>query len=185
MTAAEQKDIGETFNKEHKRLLGFIRKRIPVALDAEDILQDVFYQLTVGFNDIRSFGNVTAWLYRVASNKIADRYRKKKPDNFSFMETSGMDEEAALTLQDILPSLDGTPDEEMFREMIWERINEVLDIMPPEQREVFILHEFEDRSFKEISRMTGAGINTLLSRKRYAVLFLRDKLKDIYVTLKQ
>ncbi len=180
MTAAERKDIGETFKKEHKRLLGFIRKRVPVSFDAEDILQDVFYQLTIGFNDIRSVRNITAWLYRVALNRITDLYRKKKPSSFSYLDSAGMDEETPLMLQDILPSLDGTPEDEMMRDLIWESINEALDEMPDSQREVFLLHEFEDKSFKEIAEITGEVVNTLISRKRYAVLYLREKLKELY-----
>ncbi len=180
MTAAERKDIGDTFNKEHERLLGFIRKRVPVSFDAEDILQDVFYQLTIGFNDIRSVRNITAWLYRVALNRITDLYRKKKPSSFSYLDSAGMDEEMPLMLQDILPSLDGTPEDEMMRDLIWESINEALGEMPDSQREVFILHEFEDKSFKEIAEMTGEVVNTLISRKRYAVLYLREKLKELY-----
>jgi RNA polymerase sigma factor (sigma-70 family) len=183
MTPTQRKDISETFSKERSRLLGFIRKRIPVSLDAEDILQDVFYQLTVGFNDIRSLGNVTAWLYRVASNRITDAYRKKRPDNFSDHMSSGKDEDDPLMLQDIIPSMEESPDNEMLRELIMDRIDSALDEMPPEQRDVFIFHEFEEKTFKEISEMTGTGINTLLSRKRYAVLFLREKLKDIYESL--
>ena len=183
MTPAERKDIGETYLKEHRRLLGFIKKRIPVSLDAEDILQDVFYQLTVGFNDIRSVRNITAWLYTVALNRITDLYRKKKPQNFSFNETSGKDDEGPLMLQDILPSLDSSPEDEILRDLIWERINEALEEMPPEQRDVFIMHEFEDRSFRDISEISGTGVNTLLSRKRYAILYLREKLKDIYSLL--
>ncbi len=181
MTAADRKDIGDAFRKEHKRLLGYVRKRIPVSLDAEDIVQDVFYQLTLGFNDIRSVRSITAWLYRVASNRITDLYRKKKPVSFSYSDNAANDEEAPLMLQEVLPSLDGTPEDEMLRELIWERINDALDELPPLQRDVFILHEFEDKSFREISEMTGEGVNTLLSRKRYAVLFMRERLKDLYV----
>ncbi len=109
MTAAEQKDIGDAFEREHNRLLGFIRKRIPVSLDAEDILQDVFYQLTAGFNDIRSVGSITAWLYRTATNRITDFYRKKKPVNLGYRDPAGMDDELPVMLEDVLPSARWNP----------------------------------------------------------------------------
>ena len=180
MTAQEKQHITETFNKEQGKLLGWIRKRVPDSYEAEDILQDVFYQLTVGFRDIRTIENLTSWLYRVAGNKIIDRFRKKKPDNFSYYDYSGIDDDQPLTLEEILPSLDESPEKEELRELVWEEIQEGLNEMPPEQAQVFILHEFEEKSFREISAMTGLSVNTLLSRKRYAVLFLRNKLTSLY-----
>lgn len=183
MTSQEKKHITDTFNQEQGKLLGWIRKRVPDSYEAEDILQDVFYQLTVGFRDIRALENLSAWLYRVAGNKIVDSFRKKKPDNFSYMEKAADDEDQPLTLADILPSAGETPEEEELRELIWEEIQTGLKEMPEEQAEVFILHEFEEKSFKEISALTGLTVNTLLSRKRYAVLFLRQKLKSLYKLL--
>lgn len=183
MTSQEKKHITDTFNQEQGKLLGWIRKRVPNSYEAEDILQDVFYQLTVGFRDIRALENLSSWLYRVAGNKIIDRFRKKKPDNFSYMEKSVDDDDQPLTLAEILPAVNETPEEGELRELIWEEIQTGLNEMPNEQAEVFILHEFEDRSFKEISVLTGLSINTLLSRKRYAVLFLREKLKSLYKLL--
>jgi len=178
MTLSEQKQIGDTFSKEQHRLLGFIKRRVSNNYEAEDILQDVFYQLTVGFSELRTLENITSWLYKVAGNKIIDRFRKKKPDNFSAMNSTG--EESLLNLEDILPSIENNPEEDLFQELIWEEIQKALDEMPKEQKEVFVKHEFEDISFKEMSALTGETVNTLLSRKRYAILFLREKLKPLY-----
>ena len=178
MTSSEQKHIGNTFSEEKDRLLGFISKRVSNNYEAEDILQDVFYQLTVGFADLRAIGNITSWLYKVAGNKIIDRFRKKKPDNFSQLN-AGKGEEA-LNLEDVLPSMTNSPDDELFRELIWEEIQNALDEMPEEQERVFIMHEFEGMSFKKMSELTGQSINTFLSRKRYAIQFLREKLKPLY-----
>lgn len=180
MTSQEKKHISDTFNREKGRLLGWIRKRVPDSYEAEDILQDVFYQLTIGFREIRAIENLTGWLYRVAGNKIVDRFRKKKPDNFSYIEKANGDEDQPLSLAEILPAVQETHEEEELRELIWEEIQTGLKEMPEDQAEVFILHEFEEKSFKEISAFTGLSVNTLLSRKRYAVLFLREKLKPLY-----
>lgn len=186
MTSQEKKHISEAFEREHSRLLGYIRKRIPDSYEAEDILQDVFYQLTVGFRDIRTIENLKAWIYKVTGNKIIDRFRKKKPENFSRSGINGFDtEEEVPGLLDIIPSGESSPDDEMFRDLIWEKIQEGLDEMPEEQALVFSLHEFEEKSFREISEITGETVNTLLSRKRYAVLFLRKKLESLYNLLNQ
>jgi len=183
MTSQEKQHISDTFNREQGKLLGFIRRRVPDSYEAEDILQDVFYQLTVGFREIRAIENLTSWLYRVAGNKIIDRFRKKKPDNFSYYEYSGIADEEPITLSELLPDIHKSPEEEELRELIWEEIQLALKEMPEEQAEVFVLHEFEDKNFKEISAATGLSVNTLLSRKRYAVLFLREKLKPLYKLL--
>ncbi|MCF8381722.1 MAG: sigma-70 family RNA polymerase sigma factor [Bacteroidales bacterium] len=178
MTSSERKQIGDAFSKEKQGLLGFIKKRVTNHYEAEDILQDVFYQLTVGFSDLRSMENISSWLYRVAGNRIIDKFRKKRPESFSRLNSAEKGE--IPKLEDILPSLENSPDEELFREMIWEEIQRALDEMPAEQEKVFIMHEFEDLSFKEMSVLTGDSVNTLLSRKRYAILFLREKLKPLY-----
>ena len=181
MTLSEQEQIGNTFSKEQDRLLGFINRRVPNNYEAEDILQDVFYQLTVGFKELRTIENITSWLYKVAGNKIIDRFRKKKPDNFSELNvTKGQD---VLNLEDILPSMGNSPDDELFRELIWGEIQSALDEMPKEQESVFTMHEFEGISFRKMSEITGDSMNTLLSRKRYAILFLREKLKPLYKLL--
>jgi RNA polymerase sigma factor (sigma-70 family) len=180
MSPKESEKISVAYKNEHKRLLGYIRNRIPDRMDAEDILQDVFYQLTVGFNDIRRIENLTAWLYRVTNNRITDRFRKKKPVVLSYDENIAEDEEGPLTLEEILPSIGTTPDDENLKDMIWEAIEETLSELPEEQRNVFIATEFDEISFKELSAKTGVGINTLISRKRYAVLALRRRLNELY-----
>jgi RNA polymerase sigma factor (sigma-70 family) len=184
MSPKESERISVTYEQERKRLLGYIRNRIPDRFEAEDILQDVFYQLTLGFRDIRRIENLTAWLYRVADNRITDLFRRKKPVTFSYKENSAEDEDGALTLEEILPSIGTTPGDEELKEMIWETIEETLSELPEEQRRVFIENEFEDLGFKEISERTGVGINTLISRKRYAVIALRKKLNELYKLLK-
>ena len=184
MSPQESERISVAYRKERNRLLGYIRNRIPDRLEAEDILQDVFYQLTIGFSDIRRIENLTAWLYRVADNRITDLFRKKRPVTFSYKENSAEDEDGPLTLEEILPSIGMNPGDEELKEMIWETIEETLSELPEEQRSVFVENEFDDLSFKEISERTGIGINTLISRKRYAVLALRKKLNELYKLLK-
>jgi RNA polymerase sigma factor (sigma-70 family) len=184
MSPRESEKIGAVYKHERNRLLGYIRNRISDRLEAEDILQDVFYQLTVGFRDIRRIENLTAWLYRVADNRITDLFRKKRPISINYNINIKNDEDGPLTLEEILPSLGSTPEEDEIKEMIWETIEETLSELPDEQRSVFVANEFDDQSFKEISEETGIGINTLISRKRYAVLALRDKLNELYKMLK-
>jgi RNA polymerase sigma factor (sigma-70 family) len=184
MSPGESERIAVAYKKERNRLLGYIRNRIHDRLEAEDILQDVFYQLTIGFRDIRRIENLTAWLYKVADNRIIDLFRKKRPVAFSYKENSAEDEDGPLTLEEILPSIGASPGDEELKEIIWETIEETLSEMPEEQRNVFVENEFEDLSFKEISDRTGVGISTLISRKRYAVLALRKKLNELYKLLK-
>ncbi|MCX6302661.1 MAG: RNA polymerase sigma factor [Bacteroidia bacterium] len=184
MSPKESERITAAYKDEHKRLLGYIRNRISDRVQAEDILQDVFYQLTVGFNDIRRIGNLTAWLYKVADNRITDQYRKRRPVILNFNDNISDGEEGPLTLEEILPSMGTTPADEELKEMIWETIEESLSKLPEEQRSVFIENEFEEKSFREISERTGVGVNTLISRKRYAVLSLRENLAELYKLLK-
>ena len=176
MTAAEKIEIEELVKKEQGRLLGFIRKRVAHEEDARDIAQDVYYQLTVGFDDIRSVASLTSWLFTVARNRITDYFRKSRPQLLS---------EDSLMLEDILPSLTRSPEDEFMRGVIWETIEACLERLPETQREVFVMSEFEDKSFKEISELTGDGINTLLSRKRYAVTYLREQLRELYNQIKE
>jgi len=184
MSPKESVKITSAYKDERNRLLGYIRNRIPDRIEAEDILHDVFYQLTVGFNDIRRLENLTAWLYRVTDNRIKDLFRKKRPVTFSYRENAAENEEGPLTLEEILPSVGTTPEDKDLKELIWETIEETLSELPEEQRSVFVDNEFEDLSFKEISQKTGVGVNTLISRKRYAVLALRKKLNEMYKLLK-
>jgi RNA polymerase sigma factor (sigma-70 family) len=184
MSPRESEKISTVYIAERKRLLGYIRKKIPGNFEAEDILQDVFYQLTLGFRDIDRIHNLTAWLYRVTDNRIIDYFRRKKPSTTVFSDSGGDSEDGPLSLADILPSLGTAPEDEELKEMIWETIEDALMVIPEEQREVFIANEFEDISFKEISERTGIGINTLLSRKRYAVIALRKRLNELYKLFK-
>ena len=184
MSPQESEKISSAYNTERKKLLGYIRNRIPGRLEAEDILQDVFYQLTLGFRDLERIENLTAWLYTVTNNRIIDFFRKKKPVSISFTERTGENEEGPVSLAEILPTIGSTPEDEELRVMIWDTIEEVLNDLPDEQRKVFIAHEFEDIGFKEISEATGVGVNTLISRKRYAVLALRSRLEELYKLIK-
>lgn len=182
MTTEEKAQIDKIVKTEQKRLLGFIRRRIGDEPDAKDIMQDVFYQLTVGFNDIRSVEKITSWLITVAKNRITDYFRKKRPVSLSNlkMNINNDSDEPPLMLDEILPTLTRNPEDEYMRDVIWHAIEKSLEQLPEEQKEVFILNEFEEMSFKEISAQTGVGVNTLLSRKRYAILWMRDKLKELY-----
>ena len=180
METGQSAKINEVYKVERRRLLGYIRNKISDSLDAEDILQDVFYQLTIGFQDIRQIEQLTAWLYRVADNRIIDLFRKKKPVPFSRIEPDKDDDDGPISLEDILPDLGTSPEEEELKRLIWETIEKTLSELPGEQSSVFIAHEFDEVSFNEISKKTGIGVNTLISRKRYAVLALRERLNDLY-----
>ncbi len=175
--------IEKTYREQNNKLLNFIRKSLPLD-QAEDVLQDVFTQLFNGYEQIRSLGNISSWLYKTATNRIIDLKRKKKPDLLGDKSIRQQEGEELLHIEDILPALSGNPEDELFREMIWQKIQDGLDELPEEQKEVFVLHEFEERSFKEISLITGEKINTLISRKRYAIMYLREKLNEIYEQLK-
>jgi RNA polymerase sigma factor (sigma-70 family) len=182
----QNQQIQETVSRERARLLQFIRKRIPRPEDAEDIAQDVFHELTEMYRLMKPIEQMTSWLFTVARNKITDRFRKKKPalleDVFSFK--GGDSDGEGYLIDELLPAANVLPaDAEMMRETIMDALMEALDELPLEQREVFIEHELEDKSFKEIAEKTGVTINTLLSRKRYAVLHLRTRLKNLYSDL--
>lgn len=184
MTAAERKYLDEIVNEEQGRLLGFIRNRVGHEEDSRDILQDVLYQLTSGFDDIRSVTSLTSWLFTVARNRITDYFRKSKPELLAdTLVVNNNPEEGSLKLEDILPSLSRSPEDEYMRSVIWNAIEECLESLPEAQRDVFVMHEFEDMSFKDISEVTGEGINTLLSRKRYALKYLREQLEDLYTQI--
>jgi RNA polymerase sigma factor (sigma-70 family) len=182
MDLAMQEIKQSTFLKEKDKLLGFIRSRVSTMEEAEDILQDVFYQFIAAFNTIESLDRVTSWLYSVARNKIIDRYRKEavRPQRSDFEGVIGRDDEAPLTLQEILPDLDNSPEAALLREAIWEQLTEALAGLPTEQLEIFIQNEIEERGFREIADESGISINTLLSRKRYAIMALRKSLQKFY-----
>ena len=165
----QDKRIAETVARERGRLRNFIRARVSDPGDAEDILQDVFYELVEAYRALLPLDQVTGWLYRVARNRIIDLFRKKKPEPL-----------ADLGIEDLLPSPDGGPEAEYARGVLLDEMDAALDELPPEQRDVFVKHELQGRSFKEIAAETGVPLNTLLTRKHYAVLHLRRRLQDIY-----
>ena len=176
--ARERDDrISDVVRRERSRLLDFIRRRVPDPRDAEDILQEVFYELVEANRLLMPIEHVTGWLFRVARNRITDLFRRKRPERFGERE----DEEGErFGLEELLPSADAGPEGRYAREVLLDEIEEALDELPAEQREVFMAHEVEGRSFKELAAETGVNVNTLLSRKRYAVLHLRKRLQRIH-----
>ncbi len=167
----------KAFRSERKRLFDFIRRRVRTEEDAEDILADVFYQLISSYSVTEPIEKMTSWLFTVARNKIIDWYRKKRPESLPRSES---DPSLPLNLEDILYDPTQNPDQVYARSLVWTELADALDELPEEQKLVFVMHELEGKSFKEIAEITGEPINTLLSRKRYAVLFLREKLKELY-----
>jgi RNA polymerase sigma factor (sigma-70 family) len=178
MTEQDQR-ISEVVKRERSRLGNFIRRRVPDPLDAEDILQDVFYKLVEANRLLMPIEHVTGWLFRVARNRITDLFRKKKPESFSDAAVAD-DEGELLRIEDLLPSPDAGPEALYVRNVLLDELELALDELPDEQRDVFVAHELEGRSFKEMAAETGVGVSTLLSRKRYAVLHLRERLRSTY-----
>jgi len=176
--ADQDQQISQVVNQERARLLNFIRRRVPDPRDAEDILQDVFSELVEANRLLMPIDHITGWLFRAARNRIIDLFRKKRPVNFSDATIEGDDE--LLQFEDLLPSPDAGPEALYARNVLLAAFELAVDELPPEQREVFVAHEIEGLSFKEIAARTGVSINTLLSRKRYAVLHLRERLQGIY-----
>jgi len=177
--ADQDQQISKVVVRERSRLLNFIRRRVPDPLDAEDILQDVFAELVEANRLLMPIDHITGWLFRVARNRIIDLFRKKKPVNFSDAAIDDEDDES-LQFEDLLPSPDAGPEALYARSVLLEALELALRELPPEQREVFFAHELEGHSFKDIAARTGVGVSTLLSRKRYAVLHLRERLQSIY-----
>jgi RNA polymerase sigma factor (sigma-70 family) len=171
--------ISEIIAGERSRLRAFIRRRVPDAWDAEDIVQDVFYELVEANRLLMPIQHVTAWLFRVARNRITDLFRKIEPERLSDATVEGEDGEM-LQIEDLLPSPDAGPEALYARGVLLEEVEFALNELPHEQRDVFLAHELEGRSFKELSAESGVSVNTLLSRKRYAVLHLRERLQTIY-----
>jgi RNA polymerase sigma factor (sigma-70 family) len=179
--ADQDQRISQVVHQERSRLLNFIRRRVPDSRDAEDILQDVFYELVEANRLLMPIDHITGWLFRVARNRIIDLFREKKSVLFSDLGFADEGEnEDSLHFEDLLPSPDAGPDAVYARGVLLAAFDLAISELPPEQREVFVAHEIEGRSFKEIASSTGVGMNTLLSRKRYAVLHLRERLQDIY-----
>jgi len=175
--------ISEVVTREQSRLRNFIRRRVPDPADVEDIVQEVFYELVAANRLLMPIDHVTGWLFRVARNRITDLFRKQRPERFSNaeLEDKGGD---LLRIEDILPSPDAGPEALYVRSVLLDELELALDELPNDQpmsqRQVFIAHELEGRSFKELSAESGVNINTLLARKRYAVLHLRERLKSVY-----
>jgi RNA polymerase sigma factor (sigma-70 family) len=179
MALEQDQRISEVVKREQSRLRNFIRRRVPDPRDAEDILQDVFYELVEANRLLMPIEHVTGWLFRVARNRITDHFRKKQPESFSDTAVAVEDDEL-LQLEDLLPSPDAGPEALYARAVLLDELELALDELPEEQREVFVAHELEGRSFKELAAETGVSVNTLLSRKRYAVRHLRERLQSIY-----
>ncbi|MGB8887142.1 MAG: sigma-70 family RNA polymerase sigma factor [Candidatus Korobacteraceae bacterium] len=179
MALEQDQRMSEVVRQEQSRLRNFIRRRVPDPRDAEDILQDVFYELVEATRLLMPIDHVTGWLFRVARNRITDLFRKKRPEAFG--DSNVVDEDGELLrLEDLLPSPDAGPEAAYARSVMLDELESALAELAEEQREVFIAHELEGRSFKELAAETGVGVNTLLSRKRYAVLHLRQRLQAIY-----
>ncbi len=175
----QDRQISEIIAEERSRLRNFIRRRVPDPSDAEDIVQEVFYELVEANRLLMPIEHVTGWLFRVARNRITDLFRKKKPETFSDAAVEGEGGEV-LQIEDLLPSPDAGPEALYVRNVLFDELELALDELPKEQRKVFVAHELEGRSFKQMAAETGVSVNTLLSRKRYAVLHLRERLQSTY-----
>ncbi len=187
MLPEQDQRISEAVEREQSRLRNFIRRRVPDPRDAEDILQDVFYKLVEANRLLMPIEHVTGWLFRVARNRITDLFRERRPESFSVASIAGKDADDAELLQleglrfeDLLPSPDAGPEALYARQMLLDELESAVEELPEEQRAVFVAHELEGLSFKQIAAATGVSVNTLLSRKRYAVLHLRERLQEIY-----
>jgi len=175
----QDREISEIVIRERSRLRNFIRRRVPDPADVEDIVQDVFYRLVEANRLLMPIDHVTGWLFRVARNRITDLFRKKKPELFSDAMIEG-EEGEHLEIEDLLPSPDAGPEALYLRNALLDELELAIDDLPEEQRELFIAHELEGRSFKEISEESGTKVSTLAARKHYAVLRLRERLQSIY-----
>src|SRR5437773_6770766 len=179
MALEQDQRISDVVRREQSRLRNFIRRRVPDPRDAEDILQDVFYELVEANRLLMPIENVTGWLFRIARNRITDLFRKMKPDPFSDAAVEDDDGEL-LRIEDLLPSPDAGPEALYARRVLLDELAHALGELPVEQRDVFVAHELQGRSFKDLAAESGVGVNTLLARKRYAVLHLRERLQDIH-----
>jgi RNA polymerase sigma factor (sigma-70 family) len=180
-TITEQDQLlSQAMERDRPRLRSFIRKHVADTSEAEDILQDVFYELLEAYRFMKPIEHVTAWLFRVARNRMTDLFRRKKPSSLNNAVATGEGEDTEDTLEDLLPSGDAGPEAAYARNLLLDALDEALEELPEAQREVFIAHELMGQSFKDISAETGLSVNTLLSRKHYAVLHLRQRLQSIY-----
>lgn len=175
----QDQQIAAVVAAQRSRLANFIRKRVPNPADAEDLLQEVLFELVQAHRLLMPFETVTGWLYRVARNRITDLFRKKNPEPFTDAATEDQTGEL-LAFEDLLPSLDDGPEALYFRQVLLNELQAAIDELPPEQRAVFLAHELEGRTFDELVAETGVNRNTLLARKRYAMLHLRKRLKAVH-----
>lgn len=180
MTIEQDRRISETVLRERGRLRNFIRKRVGDTSEAEDILQDVFFELVEAYRMMKPVEHATAWMFTVARNRITDFFRARKPQVSTQEPVASAEDGAELVFEDLLPSPDAGPEAAYARQVLLEEIDAALEELPEEQREVFIAHEMEGRSFKELAAESGVSVNTLLSRKHYAVTHLRERLRAIY-----
>ena len=178
MPLEEDQRIAEAVERDRSRLRRFIRRRVRDPRDAEDILQDVFHALVEANRLLMPIEHVTGWLFRVARNRITDLFRKRKLE--SFRDAGAEEDDEPSLLEDLLPSPDAGPEAAYARSVLLDELELAIDELPEAQREAFVAHELEGRSFKEMAAETGVSVNTLLSRKRYAVLRLRERLQDVY-----
>jgi RNA polymerase sigma factor (sigma-70 family) len=179
-SSAQDREIAATVRRERGRLLAFIRRRVLDAAEAEDVLQEALYELVAAYRLMEPVEQAGAWLMRVARNRIIDRFRKKKPELLADQPVDAREDEDVNGLEDLLPSLEDGPEAVVIREMLLERVEKALEELSREQREVFIAQELEGASFKELSDRWGVSVNTLLSRKRYAIAHLKARLKTAY-----
>jgi RNA polymerase sigma factor (sigma-70 family) len=179
MALEQDRRISEVVTREQSRLRNFVRRRVPDRRDAEDILQDVFYELVKANRLLMPIDHITGWLFRVARNRITDLFRRKTPETLSGAAAATEDDDRRQ-LAELLPSPDAGPEALYARGVLLDELAAALDELPKEQRDVFVAHELEGRSFKAMAGESGVSINTLLSRKRYAVLHLRERLRDAY-----
>jgi RNA polymerase sigma factor (sigma-70 family) len=179
MSAEQTRLISEAVGRERLRLRNWIRRQLADPAEVEDVLQDVFVELVLAYRSLKPIEDVGAWLFRVARNRVTDLFRKKRPDALADHVVATADEDPRA-LEDLLPVLDPGPEGAYMRALLIEELEEVLLSMPAEQREVFLAHEVEGLSFKEISARSGVGVNTLIARKHYAVQRLRERLQAIY-----
>ncbi len=182
VTSEQDRQISAAVRREGGRLRNFIRRRVLDSAEAEDILQEVLYELVAAYRVMQPIEQAGAWLMRVARNRIIDRFRKKRSEPFVMRPPPGADDEedGGGSMEDLLPSIAPGPEGEAIRQVLLEQVEDALDELPPEQREVFIAHELEGASFKELAARWDVSVNTLLSRKRYAVLALREQLQAAY-----
>jgi RNA polymerase sigma factor (sigma-70 family) len=179
MMAEQDERISEAIDRDKTRLRNFIRRRVADPSDAEDILQEVFYELVETYRLMKPIEQAGAWLFRVARNRITDLFRKRKPDT-STNDPVVAEEGEFVTFEDLLPSRDAGPEAAYARTVLLAELEDALEELPDEQREVFLAHEIEGRSFKDLAVETGLSVNTLLSRKHYAVIHLRERLQEVY-----